>query len=704
MTQIVLPRPLAVATGNLDPLFTGLAALQPNVVVHGDAGVPQASAYTRVGNGFHPGTMQPRGFLGAARFLGSPPSLRSKRMTPPASVKLLMDKMKEGRNLEFYSEVGEMAHHMGDWVKCLIEGRPGLNPEEFDYLNRFTQYVFEKVKKAPRFSARFGELGVSPYVVRKMATVIHGFGVIEGLLDVFKMDANLDLLTVLHALECYDGSCQFLEHSVAVGRISEQDVEDAILNDARELFFKRVCAFVESRGYLGNGSLRGFAYKIIRGLLALKGSYDLFVPVAKGGLYAGALADLLGLKTCVIEVHAHNKKHPTSHVVDQMTPEDIKGKRVLLLDNDTVTGASVQEAMRLLSAFEPSLVDVFLCSEPSEHTQSQGSSPAAIAKIEKSGVRVFHHNNIKPVPMTDVFYAIHENLNTVLGRLSKVERGFEELLPQVDAECAADAKTLREFIREQKEVYFALNQFLPGVDRVRGSIVSRLEYFLRLFEGRIAHGAMALSLGEGGFFNREMQIIKTATMFLPDIAETLAIERYRHLAADYAKKRGIESIPTIPQSYTAAFLTAQAAFEDGYDVALIVGPEAFSFEPLFVDLGISTVAVNIPEIDYDGDRTLTILDSLSKLKGKKVLVVEDDIRSGATLRALVKGLQPALPKKLGLFLGLPIARQRLESIPAIFDKAYTTNTEQDEDMNFLQFLMEREVLFKRQIRVADFRK
>jgi len=112
------------------------------------------------------------------------------------------------------------------------------------------------------------------------------------------------------------------------------------------------------------------------------------------------------------------------------------------------------------------------------------------------------------------------------------------------------------------------------------------------------------------------------------------------------------------------------AVKEGFDMALIVGPEGFAYEPYFRDLGLSTVAVNIPESREGEHRTIQLFDDLSVLQGKKVLVVEDDIRTGATLQKLLEQLKDHKPQQLGLYLGQKESFQRMENIPQDFEKTY----------------------------------
>ncbi len=82
------------------------------------------------------------------------------------------------------------------------------------------------------------------------------------------------------------------------------------------------------------------------------------------------------------------------------------------------------------------------------------------------------------------------------------------------------------------------------------------------------------------------------------------------------------------------------------------------------------MAVNIPESGEGEERSFTSFDDLSKLKGKKVLIVEDDVRTGATLQKLVEALGTNKPAQMSLYLGQPERFQLQANIPPEFSKTY----------------------------------
>ncbi|MBY0233171.1 MAG: hypothetical protein K2W96_28140, partial [Gemmataceae bacterium] len=63
-------------------------------------------------------------------------------------------------------------------------------------------------------------------------------------------------------------------------------------------------------------------------------------------------------------------------------------------------------------------------------------------------------------------------------------------------------------------------------------------------------------------------------------------------------------------------------------------------------------------------------DDLSVLRGGRVLLIEDDVIGGRTLRLVVEHLRSFGPASLPLYLGHTGGVQRLENVPAGIDRTY----------------------------------
>lgn len=86
-------------------------------------------------------------------------------------------------------------------------------------------------------------------------------------------------------------------------------------------------------------------------------NYDLGVGIAKGGLFASYALDTMGLPIVLAEAHRTNGG-ATFKWID--SPENLKGKNVLVIDKDTVSGRTLRRTLKELRKYSPSSVDLFL--------------------------------------------------------------------------------------------------------------------------------------------------------------------------------------------------------------------------------------------------------------------------------------------------------------------------------------------------------
>lgn len=122
--------------------------------------------------------------------------------------------------------------------------------------------------------------------------------------------------------------------------------------------------------------------------------------------------------------------------------------------------------------------------------------------------------------------------------------------------------------------------------------------------------------------------------------------------------------PLTPVDSVAAFAMAKLLTEEKrFDLCVSVAPEGhvygYFFEKCF---GAPTLSVHV---DYPPRRCVS-LDDLRVIRGKQVLILEDDVASGTTLRRVVSALQEFEPQSLDLYLGRSKDDQILDHVdPAI---------------------------------------
>ena len=117
-----------------------------------------------------------------------------------------------------------------------------------------------------------------------------------------------------------------------------------------------------------------------------------------------------------------------------------------------------------------------------------------------------------------------------------------------------------------------------------------------------------------------------------------------------------------PHDPVRAFAMARYLTEvERFDRLVAVAPEglvyAWFFERFF---GRAVLSVHV---DYPPTRCASE-DDLAVLRGARVLLVEDDVIGGATLRLVVAALRAHAPASVSLYLGHSRFVQRLENVPA----------------------------------------
>lgn len=122
--------------------------------------------------------------------------------------------------------------------------------------------------------------------------------------------------------------------------------------------------------------------------------------------------------------------------------------------------------------------------------------------------------------------------------------------------------------------------------------------------------------------------------------------------------------PLTPVDSVAAFAMAKLLTDQQlFDHYVSVAPEGhvydFFFERCF-NASILSVHVDYPP------RRCEVLDELDAVRGKRVLILEDDVASGTTLRYVAGTINEYEPQSLDLYLGRPKDGQVLDHVdPAI---------------------------------------
>ena len=406
--------------------------------------------------------------------------------------------------------------------------------------------------------------------------------------------------------------------------------------------------------------------------------YDIAVPIARGGLNQGAIANLWGMPTRIADIAAHKHKVAKGKWVNPVSAEDFNGKRVLLFDKDAVSGATIQKAVSMLNQYQTESIGVYFA-YPVLNPGTIGIG--TIARGLPDGIEIFSPENVPMGKAGDAYLEAHERLETLYGRQRKIENLFIQEAQKLQEKFPELAEAFRAFVTEQTRAFDSLNPNLEGISEVREQILKKMNQLYQEHQGYLKDKMYDLPRVAENI----KRILETTQPLPLGFESELIRARYSKQGEEAAKRRNVEN-PHYPSNPLAAFNAAQKAVREGFDIILIVGPEGFAYEPYFQDLGMPTVAVNIPESGENEPRTIKLFEDLTALQGKKVLVVEDDIRTGATLQKLLEHLQPHNPASLGLYLGQPEQFQKVTNIPPSFEKIYLAEDSPSAGKDFAEYL------------------
>jgi hypothetical protein len=123
----------------------------------------------------------------------------------------------------------------------------------------------------------------------------------------------------------------------------------------------------------------------------------------------------------------------------------------------------------------------------------------------------------------------------------------------------------------------------------------------------------------------------------------------------------------VPHDCANAYAMARYLVQDvGFDHYISVAPEGHIYGYFFSRIGIQPLAVSV---DYPPTK-LVAIDNLFQIVGGTVLIIEDDVIGGGTLRIVISELIRYKPHRLSLFLGHSKIFQHFENIPKEIEQVY----------------------------------
>src|SRR5262245_44599967 len=121
-------------------------------------------------------------------------------------------------------------------------------------------------------------------------------------------------------------------------------------------------------------------------------------------------------------------------------------------------------------------------------------------------------------------------------------------------------------------------------------------------------------------------------MVPPNLIDRVKEDVKRYVAAKgYGDGPGVN--PLVPRDCVAAFAMARLLTEQGFDHYVSVDPEGLVYGYFCEKLGVRLRSVFV---DYPPRRFET-RDDLAVIRGRRVLVLEDDVVSGVTLELVQSG-------------------------------------------------------------------
>jgi hypothetical protein len=140
----------------------------------------------------------------------------------------------------------------------------------------------------------------------------------------------------------------------------------------------------------------------------------------------------------------------------------------------------------------------------------------------------------------------------------------------------------------------------------------------------------------------------------------------RHCEArGYREGEGVNNF--VPHDCVAAFAMAKLLAGSGeFDHYLAVAPEGHIYGYFFERLGVNVLSVftNYPPTRCES------ADDLTVLQGGRVVLIEDDVIGGRTLRLVVAFLKQFSPRSLSLYLGHTKGIQHLRNVPEEITRTY----------------------------------
>ena len=161
---------------------------------------------------------------------------------------------------------------------------------------------------------------------------------------------------------------------------------------------------------------------------------------------------------------------------------------------------------------------------------------------------------------------------------------------------------------------------------------------------------------------------------------SIVLQHVLRNVSDYCHEKGVLEAPGInnlvPHDCVNAYAMANYLVKTvGFSHYVSVAPEGYIYGYFFNKIGIHPLAISV---DYPPKKAST-LDDLLPIAGGTVLIIEDDVIGGGTLKIVVSELLKFKPRRLSLFLGHSKIFQHFENIQPEIESTYIAEDTLNED-------------------------
>jgi hypoxanthine phosphoribosyltransferase len=430
------------------------------------------------------------------------------------------------------------------------------------------------------------------------------------------------------------------------------------------------------------------------GLFHLAKYYDAVIAVARQGLRSAFLAEMAEVPVYILDAHGHGGENKIRWL-SNIEVSQLAGKRVLVLEDDVVSGATLNLVATELQKCSPAKIDLLL-TNPKEVSNGKA---AVLTKFDRihflsdvsegvphaeavSIVQTWAWRQVEYQKTDAGQRSLQEEVNNLREKLTLILPSATRLMGKKQRRVFKRAfyRNIYQIISlplEFKEVAKAARLHLACLNRLLADLENLIE--------------LADILPPPGCRSAIIDLVKRVKTSIPqgfniNLAKIIFREKTeayfdKYLAALTSAEKGDVSSSVAYDEFGALKLIRQVIQEQDFDVVLMVGPEGGRFAAPFEMAGFPIVRIHVD--DFNSARPFEIIDDLSVLRGKRVLLLEDDVHSGATLNRTLQQVLPHNPGPLSLFLGNPLQYQTLENVPPQIHKVYTLSPASDLEIESL---------------------